>query len=115
VTLHDRLKKLLREEEIKWRQRAKEKDLKEGDGNTRYFHLKASGRRKKNYISVLQNNGEEIYGESELIKHVTDFYKKLFGPYTISSLNLNGIDCQQLADTSKTYLLSRTLLLLFLL
>jgi hypothetical protein len=75
VTLHDMLKMLLREEEIKWRQRTKEKDFKERDGNTRYFHLKASGRKKKNYISVLQNNGEEIYGESELIKHVTDFYK----------------------------------------
>jgi endo-alpha-1,4-polygalactosaminidase (GH114 family) len=49
--------------------------LKEGDGNTRYFHLKASGRRKKNHILVMQNNGEEIFEETELIKHVTDFYK----------------------------------------
>jgi hypothetical protein len=101
VTLHDRLKKLLREEEIKCRQRAKEKDLKEGDVNTRYFHLKASGRRKKNYILVLQNNGEEIYGESDLIKHVTDFYKQLFGPSTVSSLNLNGIDCKQLTEEDR--------------
>jgi hypothetical protein len=101
VTLLDRLKKLLREEEIKWRQRAKEKDLKEGDGNTKYFHLKASGRWKKNYISVLQNNGEEIYGESDLIKHVTDFYKQLFGPSTISTLNLNGIDCKQLTEEDR--------------
>jgi hypothetical protein len=50
VDMHNRLKKLLRDEELKWRQRAKEKDLKEGDGNTKYFHLKASGRRKKNHI-----------------------------------------------------------------
>jgi hypothetical protein len=48
-----RLKKLLRDEELKWRKRAKEKDLKEGDGNTKYFRLKSSGRKKKNHTSVL--------------------------------------------------------------
>jgi hypothetical protein len=105
VNLHDWLKKLLREEEIKWRQRAKEKDLKEGDGNTKYFHLKASGRRKKNYISVFQNNGEEIYGENDLIKHVTDFYKQLFGPSTVSSLNLNGIECKQIFEEDRQELI----------
>jgi hypothetical protein len=99
--MHNRLKKLLRDEEMKWRQRAKEKDLKEGDGNTRYFHLKASGTKKKNHISVLQNNGEEILGETELIKHVTEFYKNLFGPSTVCSLNLNGIDCAQLSEEDR--------------
>jgi hypothetical protein len=98
---HNRLKKLLRDEEMKWRQRAKEEDLKEGDGNTRYFHLKASGRKKKNYIFVLQNNGEEILGETEMIKHVTDFYKVLFGPSNICSLNLNGIECAQLTEEDR--------------
>jgi hypothetical protein len=49
----------------------------------------------------LQNNGEEIYGERDLIKHVTDFYKQLFGPSTVSSLNLNGIDCKQLTEEDR--------------
>ena len=33
--------------------------LKEGDANTRFFHLKANGRRRKNYIQKLRrdNNG----------------------------------------------------------
>lgn len=43
----DTMLKLLRDEETKWRQRAKEKYMKEGQGNTRYFHLKVSGREKK--------------------------------------------------------------------
>jgi hypothetical protein len=69
--MHKRIKKLLRDEEIKWCQRAKEKDLKEGDGNTKYFHPKASGRRKKSHISVLNHNEQEIIGDNDLIKHVT--------------------------------------------
>jgi hypothetical protein len=64
VEMHARLKKLLIDEEIKWRQRANEKDLKEDDGNTKYFHLKANKRRKKNHILVLNNNGEQIVGET---------------------------------------------------
>jgi hypothetical protein len=35
--LNNRLAHLLREEEIKWYQRAKVKDLLQGDSNTKYF------------------------------------------------------------------------------
>lgn len=73
------LKKLMRDEELKWRRRAKEKDLKEGDANTRYYHLNESGRKKKNHISFLFNNGDEITRDKDLVEHVTQFYKDLFG------------------------------------
>ena len=80
---------MLRDEELKWRQRAKEKDLKEGDVNTKYFHMKASGRKKKNHISMLLNNGSEILGGDNIIKHVTEYYKGLFGQSERTSLSLN--------------------------
>lgn len=46
------LQKLLREEELKWHQRSKEKELLEGDNSTKYFQLKGSGRRrgKEDYL-----------------------------------------------------------------
>ena len=42
--LKERLVLLLREEEIKWYERAKVKTLMEGDDNTRFFHLVANGK-----------------------------------------------------------------------
>jgi hypothetical protein len=105
IDMHKRIKKLLRDEEIKWRQRAKEKDLKEGDGNTKYFHLKASGRKKKNHISVLHHNGEEIMGETELIKHVIEIYKKIFGPSPVTSLRMDGVFCNELSEEDRQSLI----------
>jgi mannosylglycoprotein endo-beta-mannosidase len=48
--LNERLAELLREEELKWYQRAKAKHLLEGDANTKYFHLLANGRHRKTHI-----------------------------------------------------------------
>ena len=41
-TLNERLAQLLREEEIKWYQRTKVKNLLEEDANTKYFQLVAN-------------------------------------------------------------------------
>jgi hypothetical protein len=38
------LARLLKQEELKWIQRAKVTDIKEGEGNTKFFHAKANGR-----------------------------------------------------------------------
>jgi hypothetical protein len=79
--------------------------LKEGDGNTKYFHLKASGRKKKNHISVLHHNREEIMGEANLIKYVTEFYKKLFGPSPVTSLRMDGVVCNQPSEEDRQSLI----------
>jgi hypothetical protein len=43
-------------ERVRLRQRAKVRDLQEGDANTKFFHMKANGRRRKHLIPIL------IYG-----------------------------------------------------
>jgi hypothetical protein len=51
--INDRLATHLREEEIKWYQRAKVKNLLEGDVNMKYFHLVANGKHRKMRIFQL--------------------------------------------------------------
>jgi nitrogenase molybdenum-iron protein alpha/beta subunit len=48
--LNNILAELLREEEIKWYQRAKVKELLEGDSNTKYFQMIANGKHRKTRI-----------------------------------------------------------------
>jgi hypothetical protein len=58
--LNNRLAELLKEEEIKWYQRAKVKELLEGDSNTKYFQLIANGKHRKTRIFQLQHDERVI-------------------------------------------------------
>ena len=71
---------LLREEEIKWYERAKTKNLLEGDDNTRYFHLLANGKHKKQHTFKLKHEDGELVGDAELKEYITNYYKGFFGP-----------------------------------
>ena len=73
------LNTILKEEEIKWLQRSREKELLEGDNNTKYYHAKANGRRRKNRIVSLNQEDGVIEGQENLKNYITDFYKSLFG------------------------------------
>jgi hypothetical protein len=50
IKVQDRLVELSYREEIMWRQRSRIQWLSEGDQNTKFFHQRANGRRKKNKI-----------------------------------------------------------------
>jgi hypothetical protein len=49
-----RLASLRRDEESKWAQRAKVKFIQQGGNNTKYFHLIANGKHRKNKIFQLE-------------------------------------------------------------
>ena len=51
--LEDEVNQLLDKEAKMWRQRSKVAWLHDGDRNTRFFHSKASQRRRRNYITKL--------------------------------------------------------------
>ncbi|XP_042980012.1 uncharacterized protein LOC122310200 [Carya illinoinensis] len=71
--------KLLEIEEIKWRQRAKQRWLQEGDRNTKYFHQCASHRRLINTIKKVANEkGVTANNQEEVSLAFQDFYRNLF-------------------------------------
>jgi hypothetical protein len=85
---NDSIRKLRRDEETKWAQRAKVKHIQEGGNNTRYFHLIANGKhRKKKFFQLEQQEGT-IVGQENLKIYITEFYKKLFGPPESTNVSL---------------------------
>jgi hypothetical protein len=73
------LDRLLKQEEIYWRQRSRINWIKEGDRNTRFFHQKATWRTKKNKITRLQReDGTMTDNKKEMESLTTSFFKHLF-------------------------------------
>jgi hypothetical protein len=88
-SVKERITQSLWEEEIKWFQRAKTKDLLEGDNNTKYFHMVANGKRRKTRIFQLEQEGEVIEGKENLKFFITKYYKDLFGSSQRNSFSLD--------------------------
>ncbi|XP_058758128.1 uncharacterized protein LOC131631355 [Vicia villosa] len=71
--------KALVKEHAYWRQRAKMHWLREGDLNTKFFHLSATARRKFKRIEALTNdNGEEVKDQETICGIAKDYFTKLF-------------------------------------
>jgi len=78
----------LREEELKWYERAKVKSLLEGDANTRFFHLVANGKHRKQHIYRLEDDQGVVVGDDCLKSHITNYYKSFFGSPEQSEISL---------------------------
>jgi hypothetical protein len=65
-------------EEIKARQRSRDRNLLEGDRNTAYFQAIANQRSRKKRIDCLEGPIGLVYDQKSMMQIVVDFYKKLF-------------------------------------
>ena len=92
-------------EEVKWRQRGKVEWAKEGDGNTKFFHRIASGRRKRNYIERLEVDDRGVVEDAEEIeKHIVNFFKSLFSSNEDVCWGLEGINWASISESEAAWL-----------
>ena len=56
IEAEEKLRNLLREEEMKWALRAKVRQVVEGDHNTQFFHMIVNGKHRKKKIVQLEQD-----------------------------------------------------------
>ena len=108
--LKNRIAQLLREEEIKCYQRAKTKDLLEGDSNTKYFQLIANEKYRKTRIFQIHDGNQVISGDRDFKKFITTYYKGFFGPPEENNFRLDETredDIPQVTDLENEALVER--------
>jgi Fic family protein len=66
--LHEELIEKQNEEDVYWRQRAKEDWLKHGDQNSRYFHASANQKKKASMMTVIMDEQGNKWETEELIR-----------------------------------------------
>lgn len=63
--LKEKLRRVLNDETALWRTRAKQHWLQEGDGNTKFFHSIANGRKRANGIGTINDDGGVFQTDDE--------------------------------------------------
>jgi hypothetical protein len=76
-------------EEITARQRARERDIREGDRNTKYFHAIANQRRRKMTICSIDGPEGTMETTKEILKVASDYYKGLFKYEARHNINID--------------------------
>lgn len=67
------------DEEMYWKQRSRADWIREGDKNTKFFHSKATSRKRKNKIWGIENNqGKWIEEQNEVDKEFCEYFQDLF-------------------------------------
>ncbi|KAK4265443.1 hypothetical protein QN277_026496 [Acacia crassicarpa] len=69
-TLWKQLEEVLVQESLLWAQKARSDWLVDGDRNTKFFHSRANGRRKQNFIGALKGHDDIWVYDGDMIKEM---------------------------------------------
>jgi hypothetical protein len=80
------------------RQRSRYRYLKDGDANTKFFHLQACHQKRKNYIPTFVHNGRTFTSEEAKSEAVFDYYNALLGArfHRTHRIDLDRLDLPRL-------------------
>ena len=110
--VENQIQNIIIDEKIYWKQRSRADWLKEGDKNTKFFHHKASTRKKKNRIWGIENSsGDWLKKAKDVEAEFDNYFTKLFTT-TKPSQNqmdaaLKGINPRVSAEMNESLLLQR--------
>jgi len=76
-------------EKTRIQQRSRLTYIRCGDANTKFFHIRASARRRKNYIHCLHTDEVIAIGHEEKEKVIGDYFKNHIGSATPRSMTIN--------------------------
>ncbi|KAL4388297.1 hypothetical protein GQ457_09G027380 [Hibiscus cannabinus] len=88
--LRGKLWQELRKEERAWLQKSRLKWFREGDRNTKFFHLSASNRRRYNSLNGILFNGARITDPAEIKCRVFEYFFKAYN--TITAVVVEELD-----------------------
>jgi len=80
-----------------WRQLSRCKIIKEGDRNTKFFHLKASFRRQRKSIDKLLVDGVELSDPEEIKIAIRSYFKELYKKKGPSCFDISDLDLPRLS------------------
>ncbi|XP_019178363.1 PREDICTED: uncharacterized protein LOC109173576 [Ipomoea nil] len=88
--LDNKMRQLYSQQNIFWRQRAKQYWLTQGDRNTKFFHCYATSRKKKNTVVRLKNEAGIWTEGTSLLLLAKDYFCNIF--HTAGSMQSSYID-----------------------
>lgn len=92
-------------DELKWKQRSRVQWLREGDANTRFFHIRASCRRSRNHIYQLSDGTNTLSSSNSIADHLISFFHIMPDPVhpSLTSINFSSIFIDEALDLSSLH------------
>ena len=98
------VEQLLSLEEISWRQKSRMLCIKEGDNNTKFFHMMANSHRRSNHLSFLEVDGVIYEDGAEVAAQVVQYYKTLYQESEEWKPFVEGLEFDEIGESEKGWL-----------